>query len=191
MAGPFLLAVGGWIASGKSSVAREIAKSLHAEYVEADAVRDEIMAIGSGQAAHEAAWPQNLAPGATERIYTALFDRARVLLETGRDVVLDGCFASHEQRSAARALAQSAGARFCFAECRADESTLRERLHARSAASGLDPQAWLLLLERIESRWEPASELAPSEHLILDTGGSLGEALGSLGEHLRAGGVCP
>ena len=164
-----LIAVGGLVASGKSSVARATARALDAQHFEADAVRDEILHIESGQAAHEAAWPDNLAPGVSDRIYREMLDRARRSLLAGGSSVVDGCFARRSQRDAARAIAHGCDSRFLFVECCTSRAVLERRLRARSLEVGVRQTAWLALLDRIESRWEPVTELAADEYLPVDS----------------------
>ncbi len=164
-----LIAVGGLVASGKSSVAREVARALGAEHIEADQARDEMLHIPSNQAAHEAAWLDNLAPGVTDRIYRKMLDRARSVLATQRSAVLDGCFATRSQRESARALAHECTTPFLFVECRTSRIVLEQRLRERSLASGIDELAWFPWLARVESRWEPITELSPDEYLRVDS----------------------
>jgi len=164
-----LIAVGGFVASGKSSVARELARTLGAVHIEADQVRDEILQIPSSQAAHEAAWSDNLAPGVTDRIYSEMLDRAESALSKDRPAVLDGCFATHAQRVGARGLAHLYANPFLFVECRTTRSVLEQRLRDRSRATGIDESAWFPLLDRIESRWEPVTELAVDEYVKVDS----------------------
>lgn len=164
-----LIAVGGLVASGKSSVARETARVLGAVHVEADRVRDEILHIESGQTAHEAAWSTNLAPGVTDRIYREMLDRARQALSAGNFVVVDGCFALRSQRAGARTLARECDAHFLFVECRTSRPVLEQRLRARSLAAGVCDSAWFALLDRVESRWQSITELSEDEYLRVDS----------------------
>lgn len=173
-----LIAVGGLIASGKSSVARAAAEALRAAHIEADALRDELLRIEPGQLAHEAAWADNLEPGVTDRIYREMLDRAgAALARDERAVVVDGCFARRAQRLAARAVAHAQLAPFLFVECRAPREVIERRLRARSAEAGIDASAWIELLERIEARFEPVDELTASEHLVVDSARPLRDAV--------------
>jgi predicted kinase len=169
-----LIAIGGLVASGKSSVAREAARALGAMHVEADQVRDQTLHIEPGQRAHEACWMQNLQPGVTDRVYRKMFERARDVLSREISVVLDGCFATRSQRVDARSLAKRCGTRFMFVECRTSRSVLESRLRARSLDAGVPESTWFALLDRIESRWEPVTELPAEEYLRVDSARPLG-----------------
>jgi predicted kinase len=175
-----LIAVGGLIASGKSTVAREVAKLLDADHLEADVVRDELLGIGPDQAAHEAAWAENMATGLTARIYAEMLGRARMLRHGPCAIVVDGCFARREHRLAARALARDADRPFTFVECVVPSGTLTERLQARSQHAGVAEDAWLELLTHLQERWEPVVELPGDEHLIVDCTRPLDESVESV-----------
>ena len=154
-------------------------------HIEADRVRDEILEIGGGQTAHEAAWSKNLAPGVTGRIYRKMFGRVRNVLLTGGSVVVDGCFAKRWQRTAARTHAQQYDTNFLFVECRAPRSVLEQRLRARSSAAGVPDSAWLTLLDRIEGNWEPVSELLADEYMAVDSANPLASIVGDVVARLR------
>jgi predicted kinase len=170
-----LVVVGGWIASGKSSVARAAGAWLRAPVLEADALRAELEAAGCAEAR---------LPGFSETLYPELLARAEPLLAAGRSVVLDGTFRARAQRVAARELALRHGAAFRFVECRAPREICRSRLGARG-----DPEqvrGWLSLFDHfVASEWEPVRELAPREHRVLDTSRELEESLGALRSWLR------
>jgi predicted kinase len=147
------------MASGKSTVARRIARELDAELLEADALRGDLAAAGVSRA---------LRPEFAPDLYRTLLARARTCLSAGRAVVLDACFDSRAERARARALATAAGAPFVFVECRAPESVCRERLRRREVAG--EP-GWLELFEALLARWEPVDELPADVHRVIDTSG--------------------
>jgi predicted kinase len=153
-----VVAVGGLIASGKSTVAGRIANQLSAEVVSADETRREFFERGERGA---------FTPGFSKTVYPELFRRARVILESGKPVVLDGTFRSRDLRAAARKLAADHRAPFRFVECRAGAATCRARLSAREVSEG--HRGWLSLFDAFLELWEPVDELAEQEHVILDT----------------------
>jgi len=153
-----LVAVGGWIASGKSTVARQLAAGLGAELVCADALRAEFAADDA----------EAYLPGFSRPLYEELMRRAGDALTEGRVVVLDGTFRSREQRGAASELAREHDAEFRFVECRAGQRTCRERLEAREAAG--EP-GWVKMFEHFLSLWEPADEIPGPQHIVIDSSG--------------------
>lgn len=153
------MAVGGWIASGKSTTATSLARELNAERVAVDEIRDEFAALNGDEA---------YLPGFSPVVYDEAFRRARAVLAAGGRVVLDGTFRSRRLRDAARELAREHGAQFRFVECRAGEPACRQRLRDREAAG---EEGWNRMFDHFLPLWEPADELAPDEHILLDTSG--------------------
>ncbi len=150
-----LVAVGGLVASGKSTVSRALAERLSAVRIEADEVRAAFERAGE----HEA-----FVPGFSDVVYEQMFADADKALGEGRRVVLDGTFRSRERRAHARELAGRHGAAFRFVECRADEAVIRQRLAERD-----DPKGWLAMFEHFLTIWEPVDELHDDELFRLDT----------------------
>jgi predicted kinase len=157
-AGPVVVAVGGLIASGKSTVAGRIANQLSAEVVSADETRREFFERGERGA---------FTPGFSKTVYPELFRRARAILESGKPVVLDGTFRSRSLRAAARKLAADHRVPFRFVECRAGAATCRDRLTEREESEG--HRGWLSLFEAFLGLWEPVDELPEEEHVVVDT----------------------
>ncbi|MBW2290556.1 MAG: dephospho-CoA kinase, partial [Deltaproteobacteria bacterium] len=107
----WFVAVGGLVASGKSTVARAIARRLDAECIEADDIRHEVLDRPT-EILHEARWVSDLRPGFGDEVYRELLRRGAEAIAAGRSVVLDGCFPTVAWRESARLLALGFGARF-------------------------------------------------------------------------------
>ncbi|MDJ0848533.1 MAG: ATP-binding protein [Myxococcota bacterium] len=153
-----LVTVGGWIASGKSTVARGLADELSAELLVADEIRAE----------HAAGGEPAYVPGFSSVVYADLFARAREALTSRRSVVLDGTFRDRDVRGRARALASDCGATFRFVECRAGEDVCRARLRAREDAGS---PGWVAMFEHFLPLWEDPDEIPAAEHEVVDTSG--------------------
>jgi predicted kinase len=171
---PILVAVGGLVASGKSTVSRALAGRIGAPRIEADRVRDFLLGDRPGRAVHESQWARSLAPDFGERVYAELLHRAAIVLASGRPAVLDACFPRARQRAAAQALARSCGRPFLFVECRAEPDVVRSRIAARDAEA--DRPGWSKILDDLAAQWEPPDELDPDARLVLDTGLPVSEA---------------
>lgn len=161
---PTLIAVGGQVASGKSTIASWLAGRLGVPRIEADRARAFLSRDGEagGLKAGDAV------------AYREMLRRAEMVLSSGRPVVLDSCFPRGSQRGLARRLAADRGWPFVFIECRVDRETARARLaerDARSASGG-----WLRIHRDLERRWEPVEELSPGEHVVLDCARPLPES---------------
>jgi predicted kinase len=164
---PFLVAVGGQVASGKSTLARLLADRMAAPLIISDRVRDQLLHGVPGREIHGTHWAESFAPGFHERIYSELLERADCALRSGRAVVLDACFPRTRDRGAARSLARRRGVPFRFVECRIDRKTQRARLAKREETS--DHGGWEQIAMAYGSRWEPPDELSEEELVVLDT----------------------
>lgn len=170
---PILIVVGGLVASGKSTVARLLADRLGAPRIEGDRVRARLDGYGSAL---------EFTPEFAARGYTELARFAELILDSGRPVVLDGCFPHAEQREQARALARRRGWPFLFVECRIDRETAVARLEARDERAAR--AGWQEISRRLAHEWEPTEGLLPEEHLVLDTRLPIAECEAILAERI-------
>jgi len=159
-----LIAVGGTIASGKTTLAEALARRAGLPRVSADATRKHL----AGLAHEQRAAPEHYGTEFTAATQAELLRRADVVLTAGRSALLDTTFARGELRSRARALARAHDVRFLMVECRVPEAVARARLAARTGGVS-DAREDLLPVSL--SRWEPVTGLSPGEHLVLDTAG--------------------
>ena len=176
---PRVVAVGGLIASGKSTMADALGWELGTPVVDADRTRKSLLGVEPEERVLEPAWQGAYDPEMTARTYTELFRRADVVLGTGRSVILDASFRSREHRERARQLAAWRGAPFHFVECRADWELCRERLRKRERAGGVS-DGRLAIFDEFAARWQPAGELSLEEHVVLDTSRPLEESMAVL-----------
>lgn len=174
-----LVAVGGLVACGKSSLSRALVEHLGALHLEADQARAE---LASAPAVHEAHWSRAFAPRFEADVYAAMFGRAEAELARGRAVVIDGCFARKRQRVEARALARRCSVPFLFVECRASPETVRARLDERDAE--VPVPFWQAVYDDLAVRWEPVDELDADEHAVVACDTSPAHALSAVIERL-------
>jgi len=156
-----VVAVGGLIGAGKSTLARSLGRSLGMPVVDSDRTRKAL----AGVAPTTQASAQIYAEGFTRRTYEELFRRAGVVLDSGRGVILDASFRSRELRRRARDLAIRHGRPFRFVEAVCDDATLRARLRARVASGASVSDATEALLDRFRREFEPVTELRTDEHV--------------------------
>lgn len=184
----YLVAFGGLVATGKSSLARALAERLAAVRIEADRVCSDLLQDPSRKQIHETQWSTSFAHGFEGEVYSELMRRARQHLVSGEAVVLDGCFARAHQRLAARRLARDCGLGFIFVECRVPLEVARLRLLARDAEA--EHPGWQAIYDELAERWEPVSELSPREHMVVRSDGApetvLEPVLGSLNRQSSA-----
>jgi aminoglycoside phosphotransferase family enzyme/predicted kinase len=179
--GPTVVAVGGIIASGKSTLAAAIADELGAPVIEADRTRKHMLGVSSTARVHEPPFKGAYDPRFTARVYDETMRRAGVVLASGRPVVLDASFRTPLLRERARKLSQDHGVPFRFVECRVDLETCRARLVERETRERVS-DGRLAILDDFCASYEPPTELLPDEHVVVDTGRPLEESLESVRE---------
>jgi uncharacterized protein len=165
---PVLIAVGGVIAAGKSCVAEQLGRALPAVVINTDSTRKQLAGIAATEPVHAAAWSGLYGEDNTQRVYAELFQRALIVLHSGRSVVLDASFRTRALRAAARDTARAAGFGFRFVECTAPASVCRARLLERARGPSVS-DARAELFDEFVRNFEPVTELPAAEHCILDT----------------------
>jgi uncharacterized protein len=181
---PMVVAVGGIIASGKSTVADRLGFEMSAPVVDADRTRKQLLGVRATAPVHEGAWQGAYDPAFTETVYAEVFRRAAVVLASGRSVIVEASFRSRALRARVRELAARHGVPFRLVECRASPEICRERLRQRARAASVS-DGRLEIFDDFVARWEPIDELPADEHLVIDTAGPLANSLVVLRNALR------
>ena len=179
LAPPRLFAIGGLIATGKSTVAEQLAERTGAPIVDSDRTRKHLAGVAALTPLREAPFGGHYDPGTTARVYDELRRRAEIVLRSRRSVILDASFREREQRLAALELARRCEVPFQFIECVAPHELLRERLATRAQAPSIS-DGRLDLLAPFASRFEPVDELPAECHLRVDTSQSFAATLSQL-----------
>lgn len=178
---PALVAVGGVIASGKSTIASRLGAELAVPVIDADRTRKFLAGVAPTESLPEGAWQGVYSEEFSEKTYRELRRRARSVLMTKRPVVLDASFRASRHRAEVRSLARELGVPFAFVECRPDAEVCRERLRHREGGVS---DGRLEIFDDFLAEWEPVDELPDSEHIVIDTARPLGETMGDLRERL-------
>jgi len=181
---PVVVAMSGLVASGKSTVAKAVARDIASPIVLSDHTRDALVSGHAHGKGERAIWERAFAPGFHEEVYTEVLRRAEQVLRSSRPVVIDGCFGTRAWRARARELARKAGVPFLFVECRCSRELAWARLRERAREAAVPDRAWIDLYEQFEKEWEPVSELPAEEHIILDTSLALESNVARLRKHL-------
>jgi aminoglycoside phosphotransferase family enzyme/predicted kinase len=159
-----VIAVGGLIGAGKSTLADALSRSLNLATIDSDRARKALAGVPPMQPAPAEAYTAAF----TRRTYDELFRRADVVLGSGRGVILDATFRGRDLRLRARELARRHRRPFRFVEAICDDDTLRARLRRRAAAASVS-DATEELLDRFRRESEPVTELDPGEHVPVPT----------------------
>jgi len=166
--GPRVVAVGGVIASGKSTISGRLSLEMSAPVVDADRTRKQMLGVRATQPVHDGSWSGAYDPKFTEEVYAEVFRRAGVVLDSGRSVLVDASFRSRALRRRARALATDHGVPFRMVECRIDHATAKARLRERAKHASVS-DGRLEIFDDFVAKWETIDELGPDEHVVLDT----------------------
>ncbi|HZF38364.1 MAG TPA: AAA family ATPase [Blastocatellia bacterium] len=167
---PAVIAVGGLSGTGKTAVARAIAGELGLQVISSDAARQSLFGAAKKPAGYgEGAY----AAEANRLTYRKLIEAASESLKEGCGVILDATFREAAALAMARSMAARSGAQWRLIECRLAPELVRSRLAERVVRKeGLSDADWEVYLRQHEEganlKMEPGSD-----HLILDTSGSL------------------
>ena len=156
MADPQLIVFAGTLGTGKSSLAREVARRLQAVYLGKATIKERILSLGGRMQLNEA---QQLAGPVS---YELLVDLARDNISLGLSVVLDSPAGYKAYRERVKGLARSAKIELRLIECICtDERLLRQQMEGRTPA-------WVTY-QHEEARFEKLTE----RRLVIDTAESL------------------
>lgn len=180
---PCVVAVGGVIASGKSTVSDWLCGELGAATVDADRTRKHMLGVAHTQKVHDGTWQGAYDPAFTEKVYEEVLRRADVVLASGRPVVIDASFRSRTMRAQARALAEKRGVPFRFVECATPREVCRERLREREKGASVS-DGRLAIFDDFCARFEPVTELPAEVHVTVDASRPRGELYARLRERL-------
>lgn len=169
---PVLWVFCGLPASGKSTLARRVARALFMPLFASDAVRkrepdfphDGVVAFDAGA----------YRPVLRSRVYAGLFNLAQDELKKGRSVVLDATFSKAQWRESAILLAKDQKAGLIFVECVCDPQTIRARLAQRESAAG-ESDARLIHFEDMIAAFEPLGQETAGIRVTIDTDQALDE----------------
>lgn len=138
--------------TGKSTFARALAPCLRAEHLASDRIRKEL----AGLDPTERGAPHDIYTDAfTQRTYDTMRDRARNALQAGRTVIADANFPSRALRTPFIELGEELDVPVLIIHLTADESTIRERMRARSTDTAEVSDADWSVYEKAKSRFEP------------------------------------
>ena len=165
---PSVVAIGGLIASGKSTTAELVARETSAPIVDADRTRKSMLGKEPTEHVHDDAWSGAYDPKFTQAVYEEVLRRADAVLRSGRPVVVDASFRSPAMRASVRALARKHGVPFHFIECRAPRDVCRARLVKRASEAHVS-DGRIAIFDAFASKWEPPREISPDELVVLDT----------------------
>ena len=132
---PAIVAIGGLSGSGKSTIAEALAPRIGAppgaRLVESDRLRKAMFGVSAETRLDVEAYR----PEVSAKVYRALGDRGRAVLQQGGSVVADAVFDRPENRTLIEAAALQSGAEFTGIWLEADAGTLLRRVRERTGGA--------------------------------------------------------
>ena len=171
---PVLVAMTGLSGTGKSTVARRLARALGARLFASDVVRKELAGI-EGPA--PAAWGEGIyRPEWTGATYDRLFALAEASFRSGMPVILDAAFLATEQRTGAAEAAARANVQLVLVETVCDEETVAARLAARAVQGHTPSDATLSIFREQLASVKAVSPQIPDGALAIQIDTTSGTA---------------
>lgn len=150
-------------ASGKSWIARHVARPFEAVQLSSDVRRKLLAQIPLHEHRHERYDAGLYAPEIKNRTYATLVEDARRALGHGRSVVIDAMFPSPERRAPFRDLARELECPLVVVHARAEEDLVQARMQARSHDADETSDAdWGVYVQAKSSFREP-DEFSPDQ----------------------------
>jgi uncharacterized protein len=159
---PRMVLVGGPPATGKSTLAAELADRLGGVLLRSDRIRDERSNIWPDRGTAEPGRPGLCAASVMRDTYDHLIAAAGRLLQHGETVVLDASWSTSRERVQARRAAADAFSPVAEIRCRAPLDVVNERIRrSRGTRHPSDPTGQIARLMEKEFRpWPEATDLA-------------------------------
>jgi predicted kinase len=157
---PVLFATCGLPASGKSTLADEVARVFGIPVYRSDAVRKTLFDMPSLRSQVSAYQEGIYRPEVTQRTYARLLQEAHRHLRLGESLVLDAAYARRRQRSGLLELARQMRCGVVVILCSCPRGMLMERLGRRRAGEQVS-DARTSHLEALEAAFEPLDDLPP------------------------------
>ncbi|MHC4989891.1 MAG: bifunctional aminoglycoside phosphotransferase/ATP-binding protein [Planctomycetota bacterium] len=166
---PTLIVMCGLPGSGKSWLARRLARPLDAVIRASDVIRKRLAGVPatSHPTGAEAEALYSRRSGA--RTYATLLEEARAGLDTGRTVVADATFPSARSREPLIELARAAGGPWVIVHLDCPEDEIARRLRDRPGAAGEVSDADWQVYREFKPGFEPPREI-PDRHLVVGDG---------------------
>ncbi len=181
---PLFIITVGLVGTGKSTVARALAKRLGSTVISSDMTRKRLAGVPLNEHRFEGFSSGIYTPDFNRQTYEAMLAEAKEILTSGDSVILDASFIRREEREKARQLAENTGADFYVVETVLAENAIKKRLARRLELGSVSDGRWEIYLPQ-KQRFEPVNEVPESVHIIVDTSSTIDKLISSLLQKLR------
>lgn len=173
---PTLWVICGMPASGKSTIAKELAKIFGISVFRSDVIRKGLFGLQPNEKM-DVPFEQGIySPGASSLTYGKLLLLAQEEIEKGYSVILDATYSSRHQRGEVLRLAKDMDTNLMFVECTCPEAVLKERLMTRELTPSVS-DARLRHFKQMETGFEPLDEVHDEMHIRVNTERPLEESM--------------
>ncbi len=166
---PRLLLMHGVSGSGKTWLARQLARRLPAVHLRSDLERKRLAGLAPLAASGSPPGAGLYTEANDDRTYLRMEAAVRDALTGSQTVICDATFLARTRRAAFRRVADELGARTLLLHCTAPENELHARLRSRRSAGGDPSEADEVVLHRQQRHADPLQPEEDIEVIELDT----------------------
>lgn len=163
---PVLILTCGLPATGKSRVARHIARALRAKVLRSDVERKRQAGLAPTERGGAALYSRET----TEATYDRLLEKATAELRSSRSVIVDATFSRRSLREPFLSAAARAGHPVCLLHVTAPEEVVRDRLELRAREADRVSDADFDVYLRARDVFEPPLEIPPRTRVEVRSG---------------------
>jgi uncharacterized protein len=164
-----LVVICGRSGTGKSTLARIVRERSGFVAINSDRVRKRLAGLSPETHAHEAYGQGIYSEGATRATYDAMRGEAERELAQNRGVILDATYRDRAERRDVLELARRLAVPLLFVECRAGETEVLRRLHARASQPGQVSDANEAIYHAQAAEFMPLSEIPARNRIAIDS----------------------
>ncbi len=172
---PQALVFMGRVATGKSTLARALARELGWPRISSDERRKHLAGAPPHQRGSEAERRALYAPEMTSRTYDSIIREARDTIRAGHGIILDATFSKREHRDRLRESLGDENVKWFVTQ--ADVTTARDRLLQRDRQPDAVSDARSSDQAFLDAAFEPPDELPPERKRIVETTGAADQVL--------------
>lgn len=181
---PKVLIFMGGVGTGKSTLAKQVAKKLNIERYSSDRIRKTLANLPLEERPPAKERQKLYSSEMSERTYQKLMDEMEKKIENGYSVILDATFNSSESRERLINLLTNRDADYLFIETTAPAAVIKARLRKREEQEGVVSDARLEDYTLLKNRYQSPSELDENYYATVSTDQPLQETLLDLYQRL-------
>lgn len=179
MARPVVWVVCGMIASGKSTVARQLSSRFGIQHIRSDVLRKALFDVPADKTVSEDYGKGMYAPEATALVYGKMLLEAQKEIEKGYSVVLDATYGNRKYRDDVMAFSKNHHCYIIFIECICSEKNIRYRLGRRKEKQSVS-DARIKHYEQMKASFDPLDDIPLDRHIEVRTDVELDRTMQSI-----------